>query len=339
MDDLSKKGRDLFALVAVDVAAATVAAQGYRVADWLAAHPDEQAALESLAVGPRLRGDITAAEARARRIVELVLRLALEGLPEESGALLAALTRFDAGSGGNQRLVEIAAGLAKSDGTEVLWQSLVNRSLVRDLGEGVAVGGRYGMHRLMRAATWGVLPKEEQEGFSERYMRTMASAVEAYAGLLGSNGRMAHLAFNDESASLETLARKLVAEKDLPPGIASELGRFRAEYAVNANQFAIISWPLERARGLLESAYTHTAIDGPAQLHASLALSMGQVDLREANLSAARERYLEALPLFRKIQDRLGEANALSHLGDLEAREDNLSAARVAYLEGLPIHR
>ena len=45
------------------------------------------------------------------------------------------------------------------------------------------------------------------------------------------------------------------------------------------------------------------------------------------DLEGATESCQAALPIFREIRDRLGEANVLMTLGDLEARGDNVNAA------------
>ena len=66
---------------------------------------------------------------------------------------------------------------------------------------------------------------------------------------------------------------------------------------------------------------------------------LGDLCLREDDLSGARGYYEEALPLYRAIEARLGEANCLQGLGDLCLREDDLSGARGYYEEALPLYR
>ncbi|MDP8225866.1 MAG: hypothetical protein P9L99_21070, partial [Candidatus Lernaella stagnicola] len=52
-----------------------------------------------------------------------------------------------------------------------------------------------------------------------------------------------------------------------------------------------------------------------------------------------RASYDSALPLFRAIGSRLGEANCLWSLGDLALRESDLSGARASYDSALPLFR
>jgi tetratricopeptide (TPR) repeat protein len=58
-----------------------------------------------------------------------------------------------------------------------------------------------------------------------------------------------------------------------------------------------------------------------------------------AEYAAARERYEEALPIYRAIGDRLGEANALLSLGDLTRKEDRYSQAWDFYEQVLSFYR
>jgi tetratricopeptide (TPR) repeat protein len=58
-----------------------------------------------------------------------------------------------------------------------------------------------------------------------------------------------------------------------------------------------------------------------------------------ADLSGARASYEKALPLYREIADRLGEANVLQALGDLQRRVADLSGARASYEKALPLYR
>jgi tetratricopeptide (TPR) repeat protein len=56
-------------------------------------------------------------------------------------------------------------------------------------------------------------------------------------------------------------------------------------------------------------------------------------------LQDARERYQQALPKYRDIQDSLGLANTLKALGDLERLEGRFQEARELYDQALPIYR
>lgn len=49
--------------------------------------------------------------------------------------------------------------------------------------------------------------------------------------------------------------------------------------------------------------------------------------MRVADLSGARASYEKALPLYRQIEDRLGEANVLTGIGQLALADDNQTEA------------
>ncbi len=67
--------------------------------------------------------------------------------------------------------------------------------------------------------------------------------------------------------------------------------------------------------------------------------SMGDLQMRVDDLEGARSSYESALPIFREVRTRLGEANCLKSLGDLQMRVDDLDGARSSYESALPIYR
>ncbi|HNC17320.1 MAG TPA: tetratricopeptide repeat protein, partial [Accumulibacter sp.] len=67
--------------------------------------------------------------------------------------------------------------------------------------------------------------------------------------------------------------------------------------------------------------------------------ALGDLQMRTADLSGARQSYAQALPIYRQIEARLGEANTLKALGDLQMRTADLSGARQSYAQALPIYR
>jgi tetratricopeptide (TPR) repeat protein len=93
--------------------------------------------------------------------------------------------------------------------------------------------------------------------------------------------------------------------------------------------------PFAVRRQLLEQSLAAAEQAGYALGQAHTLRSLGDLESMEANLTAARSCYREALGLYQAIPDRLGQANTLRSLGDLERREDNLTAARSCYREAL----
>jgi tetratricopeptide (TPR) repeat protein len=59
--------------------------------------------------------------------------------------------------------------------------------------------------------------------------------------------------------------------------------------------------------------------------------------MRLSELPAARARYEEALPLYRAIGDKLGEANCIRSLGDVASKEKNFDTAFKLYEEAVAI--
>jgi len=67
--------------------------------------------------------------------------------------------------------------------------------------------------------------------------------------------------------------------------------------------------------------------------------SLGDVHLRLAEYGPARERYAEALPIYREIGARLGEANCIQALGDVLMGEEQYEAAMASYQEAADRYR
>jgi len=67
--------------------------------------------------------------------------------------------------------------------------------------------------------------------------------------------------------------------------------------------------------------------------------ALGDLYMRTDQLAAADSIYQQALPLYRQIESRLGEATTLKALGDLYVRTDQLAAADSIYQQALPLYR
>ncbi|HMS14191.1 MAG TPA: tetratricopeptide repeat protein, partial [Microthrixaceae bacterium] len=116
------------------------------------------------------------------------------------------------------------------------------------------------------------------------------------------------------------------AVRDLLRTLGSEWGR-------NLDQMAAARWgDLAREAALIVEELG----DDPELRTASLTV-LAEVALRESRNDTARDLYNQALPIYRQLGDRLGEANTLRSLGILEFRESRNDTARDLYNQALPI--
>ena len=67
--------------------------------------------------------------------------------------------------------------------------------------------------------------------------------------------------------------------------------------------------------------------------------NLGQLSFRESDHKHARELFGQALPLYRRVGDALGEANCLRTLGELAFRESDHEHARALFGQALPLYR
>ena len=97
--------------------------------------------------------------------------------------------------------------------------------------------------------------------------------------------------------------------------------------------------PFAVRRQLLEQGLAAAERAGYAGGQAQALQMLGDLERREANLTAARSCYREALGLYQAIPDRLGQAHTLRSLGELERMEANYPQARSNYLQALELAR
>ena len=323
--------------LAVDVAAATIASESARVAEWANAFSTESDLLDQLPADASDDESLGPDIVRERKIVRAVLRLSLRNLRDEARELLYALSCFDAGAGGSEALIQAVAGVGPegSAGVRLELNRLHQRSVLQAPTPNVLGGVRYTVHRLMREVA-----RREAGGELERYKAAFFGVFAAFPEVLNrlvSDNRWnaTIVAFHQEAANLEAVARVMVGEAPHSALDADELPRRRAGFAVNVDQFASFGWPAASRRRLLAAGLADARMGGWGWLEGNTLKALGDLEMREDRLSQARGRYEEALPIFRQIEDRPGEANTLRALGDLEMREARLSDARGRYQEAL----
>ncbi len=134
--------------------------------------------------------------------------------------------------------------------------------------------------------------------------------------------------FLPELATLESLverSQRFLSKEPLP----------LAALATAAGNVLPYAHLYEFARRLFQAGHS-SAVEGRDHLgEANCLKSLGDLQMRESELSEARASYAAALPIYREIRDRLGEANCLKSLGLLHLAEDGAGAAFAAFLEVL----
>ncbi|MCM8662917.1 tetratricopeptide repeat protein, partial [Accumulibacter sp.] len=149
------------------------------------------------------------------------------------------------------------------------------------------------------------------------------------------DAQAARLQFLTESSNLIQLLQLRTgplwpAEDDPVAASVLRSASLFAQYGGTAHSMLPLLEPM--AVSLFErAAETHSA--------ALVMFSLAGMKMRTNDLAGARQAYEQALPIFRQIEARLGEANTLQALGDLKMRTDDLAGARQAYEQALPIYR
>ncbi|MDZ4798615.1 MAG: tetratricopeptide repeat protein, partial [Bryobacteraceae bacterium] len=95
----------------------------------------------------------------------------------------------------------------------------------------------------------------------------------------------------------------------------------------------------EEARSFMLEALPIFREVGDRLGEANCIMSLGDIALRRSDHEQARLRFLEALPIYREVGDRLGEANCIKSLGNIALDRSDHEQARLRFLEALPIYR
>ena len=238
------------------------------------------------------------------------------GLPE------GLVPRIFGEDGAEQRAILLRRGLAEEVGRE---RRLLLPAPVRAYARGRA----------------GELTEGRRAELVEASFGAMAGWMDALYERMGKPG--AREAMDTAARDAENVSGLLAAvpangegREALAEGIASTVWAFaqvmlyggRAQAAVAIARDALAS--VERvARG---APYGR----GPL---ANVLQALGDLYVRTDRLKDAEAAYGQALPQFRAIDERLGEANVLKALGDLYVRTDRLEDAEAAYGQALPQFR
>ncbi|MBU6360421.1 MAG: tetratricopeptide repeat protein, partial [Chloroflexi bacterium] len=182
------------------------------------------------------------------------------------------------------------------------------------------------------------LSAAQRAGFAERIAQHFAAWVRGlYDGLLHNRVQFGMvngwLSLHAANVALCFATSRLAVGQPL-----GDLGYYLGQLAqLSGNATRGLLW-LQEA----DAACQHLLDRGDPQGHAAQAnvlKALGDLKVRVADLAGARADYERALPIYRAIEDRLGEANVLQSLGDLKVRVSDLAGARADYERALPIYR
>ncbi|HWM90592.1 MAG TPA: tetratricopeptide repeat protein [Thermoanaerobaculia bacterium] len=113
----------------------------------------------------------------------------------------------------------------------------------------------------------------------------------------------------------------------------------QAACAKKLGDIALLRSDHDAARNRYEEALALYRRVGNVLGEANCIRSLGNIALQRSDHDAARDRYQEALPLYRRVGDVLGEANCIRSLGDIALLGSDHDAARDRYEEALPLYR
>ena len=104
-------------------------------------------------------------------------------------------------------------------------------------------------------------------------------------------------------------------------------------------QYHASRYDYKKARDSIENALPLYRKVGNLLGEANCIESLGDIALFHSDHAGARVRYEEALALYRKIGHVLGEANCIQGLGDIALKRSDHAGARARYEEALPLYR
>ncbi|MBX3604061.1 MAG: hypothetical protein KF788_02250 [Piscinibacter sp.] len=198
--------------------------------------------------------------------------------------------------------------------------------------------------RILMAApvrAWAVRRWEEQaaaedaRALLDHVFQRLGAYVSALDDDLGtSRAQAARLRFLAEAANvvqaIQWRARSPSAEGG--DDLAASLFRSAALFAVHGGTARSSLLELGKLADQLAGGKTFNSA-------ATVAFYLGQLKMRTDDLAGARQAYEQALPIYRQIEDRLGEANALQSVGRLSLADGDAPTAFSWMVQALGLQR
>jgi tetratricopeptide (TPR) repeat protein len=195
---------------------------------------------------------------------------------------------------------------------------------------------RYARERL------GSIKPERRRELAARTATALAAWLAGAHALLGTSQsrRAVDLAFQ-EQPSLEEILRFASEPGEAGPTTDQDAGWAEGLARAVSAWSDIVSRAGRPSLALALAERSATLLSSPTvpRAQARSRETLGDLYRRTARLAEAERAYLEALPLYQQIKDRLGEANTRKALGELYLRTARLAEAERAYLEALPLYQ
>ncbi|MGD0109185.1 MAG: tetratricopeptide repeat protein, partial [Rhodopila sp.] len=248
-------------------------------------------------------------------------------LRQEGRRLFALLGQLPAGIAEPDR-----AALMRDDGTEAARQ-------LRATGLAHNQGDRLDLLPPIRDYASTLYPPEAADAIAcARHYLSLAKDHGARVGFEGGSEALIRLA--PELPNVEASVHLAIDSGDLTPAVA----------AVNGLTTIIRFSGLGSAAAMdALRAACHATDDTAAEANCIYSLgdialnrciySLGDIALNRSDHDTARARFEEALPLYRRVGDVLGEANCIKSLGDIALARSDHDTARARYEEALPLYR
>ncbi|MEL6343964.1 MAG: tetratricopeptide repeat protein [Myxococcota bacterium] len=210
-------------------------------------------------------------------------------------------------------------------------QSLVDKSLLRPLGENRVGEMRFGMLMSLQEYAREQLRPDDAKAARARHLAFYAQHgdVAEMDALLGAEGVSRWWALRLEADNLLAANRFAVSTDDVDGAARTALGLF----IVAIRQQPTVALPALNAVTAMANSRERTP------LYPYVLNSLGNLHNEQSRMADAERYFQEALDLFRARGERRSEGTALGNLANLSAAQGRMVQAERRYAQALEIHR